>query len=149
MTRPVWLQYAAFEEIDTKDYDRARDVYKAAVKLVPHRSFSFAKLWLAYAYFEIRRGDVNSARKVLGAGIGMSPKPKLFTGYIELEMRLREFDRVRTLYQKFLTVCHGPIHVFVKKMLTKVVRRIAELGMDTVDTSRERGRGLCSCSSHL
>lgn len=62
------------------------------------------QLWLAYAYFEIRRLDVNAARKVLGAGIGMCPKPKLFTGYIELEMRLREFDRVRTLYEKFLTV---------------------------------------------
>ncbi|AAW41086.1 hypothetical protein CNBA6540 [Cryptococcus deneoformans B-3501A] len=99
----LWLQYAAFEEIDTKDYDRARDVYKAAVKLVPHKTFTFAKLWLAYAYFEIRRLDVSAARKVLGAGIGMCPKPKLFTGYIELEMRLREFDRVRTLYEKFLT----------------------------------------------
>lgn len=40
----VWLQYAAFEEIDTKDYDRARDVYKAAVKLVPHKTFTFAKV---------------------------------------------------------------------------------------------------------
>lgn len=38
----------------------------------------------------------------------MCPKPKLFTGYIELEMRLREFDRVRTLYEKFLTVCSSP-----------------------------------------
>jgi crooked neck len=63
------------------------------------------QLWLAYAYFEIRRLDVTAARKVLGAGIGMCPKPKLFSGYIELEMRLREFDRVRTLYEKFLTVC--------------------------------------------
>ncbi|RXK38500.1 pre-mRNA-splicing factor CLF1 [Tremella mesenterica] len=99
----LWLQYAAFEEIDIKDYDRARDVYKAAIKLVPHRTFTFAKLWLQYAYFEIRQHDVNAARKVLGAGIGMCPKPKLFSGYIELEMRLREFDRVRTLYEKFLT----------------------------------------------
>lgn len=98
----LWLQYAAFEEIDTQDYDRARDVYKAAIRLVPHKVFTFAKLWLAYAYFEIRRVDVNAARKVLGASIGMCPKPKLFTGYIELEMRLREFDRVRKLYEKFL-----------------------------------------------
>jgi crooked neck len=100
----LWLQYAAFEEIDTEDYERARDVYKAAIKLVPHKVFTFAKLWLAYAYFEIRRLDVNAARKMLGASIGMCPKPKLFTGYIELEMRLREFDRVRMLYEKFLTV---------------------------------------------
>lgn len=99
----LWLQYAAFEEIDTQDYESTRDVYKAAIKLVPHRQFTFAKLWLAYAYFEIRRLDVNAARKVLGASIGMCPKPKLFTGYIELEMRLREFDRVRMLYEKFLT----------------------------------------------
>lgn len=62
------------------------------------------QLWLAYAYFEVRRVDINAARKVLGAGIGMCPKPKLFTGYIELEMRLREFDRVRALYERFLTV---------------------------------------------
>lgn len=47
---------------------------------------------------------MTAARKVLGAGIGMCPKPKLFSGYIELEMRLREFDRVRTLYEKYLTV---------------------------------------------
>lgn len=40
----MWLQYAAFEEIDTKDYDRVRDVYKAAIKLVPHKSFTFAKV---------------------------------------------------------------------------------------------------------
>lgn len=99
----LWLQYAVFEELDTQDYERARDVYKAAIKLVPHKVFTFAKLWLQYAYFEIRRLDVNAARKVLGASIGMCPKPKLFTGYIELEMRLREFDRVRTLYEKFLT----------------------------------------------
>lgn len=40
----VWLQYAAFEEINTKDFDRTRDVYKAAIKLVPHREFTFAKV---------------------------------------------------------------------------------------------------------
>jgi crooked neck len=104
LTQYLWLQYAAFEEIDTQDYDRAREVYKAAIRLVPHKAFTFAKLWLAYAYFEVRRIDIGAARKVLGAGIGMCPKPKLFTGYIELEMRLREFDRVRALYERFLTV---------------------------------------------
>lgn len=43
-TFSVWLQYAIFEEIDTQDYDRARDVYKAAIKLVPHKQFTFAKV---------------------------------------------------------------------------------------------------------
>jgi hypothetical protein len=40
----LWLQYAAFEEIDTKDFERAREVYKAAIKLVPHKTFTFAKV---------------------------------------------------------------------------------------------------------
>lgn len=34
--------------------------------------------------------------------IGKSPKDKLFRGYIDLEIQLREFDRCRILYEKFL-----------------------------------------------
>ena len=34
--------------------------------------------------------------------IGMCPKDKLFRGYIDLEIQLREFDNCRRLYEKFL-----------------------------------------------
>lgn len=34
--------------------------------------------------------------------LGMCPKDKIFRGYIELEIHLREFDRCRILYEKFL-----------------------------------------------
>jgi len=34
--------------------------------------------------------------------IGMCPKDRIFKGYIELEIELREFDRCRILYEKFL-----------------------------------------------
>src|SRR5271156_4522767 len=37
-----------------------------------------------------------------GMAIGKCPKIKTFRGYIELEIQLREFDRCRILYQKFL-----------------------------------------------
>ena len=93
---------ALFEEIDTRDLERAKAVYASAVAAVPHRAFTFAKLWLAYAYFEIRRRDVQLARKILGTAIGLAPKHKLFTGYIQLELELKEFDRVRKLYEKAL-----------------------------------------------
>lgn len=46
--------------------------------------------------------DVNAARKSLGMAIGMCPKDRLYKGYIELELHLREFDRARTLYEKYL-----------------------------------------------
>ncbi|KAG2747056.1 TPR-like protein [Suillus brevipes Sb2] len=98
----LWLEYALFEEIETKDYDRARQVYRTVLNLVPHKQFTFAKLWIMAARFEIRQLDLMAARKMLGTAIGMCPKESLFKGYIQLEMDLREFDRVRTLYEKYL-----------------------------------------------
>ncbi|KAJ6623458.1 hypothetical protein B0H10DRAFT_2162458 [Mycena sp. CBHHK59/15] len=98
----LWLDYALFEEIETKDYTRARQIYKYALELVPHKQFTFAKLWLMFAKFEIRRLDLDAARKAMGTAIGMCPKEALFKGYIELEVELREFDRARRLYQKYL-----------------------------------------------
>ncbi|KAF8134541.1 hypothetical protein EV363DRAFT_1257762 [Boletus edulis] len=98
----LWLDYALFEEIDTKDYERARQVYRTALGLVPHKQFTFAKLWIMAARFEARQLDLPAARKILGNGIGMCPKEALFKGYVRLEMDLREFDRVRTLYEKYL-----------------------------------------------
>ena len=56
--------------------------------LVPHKQFTFAKLWLMFAKFEIRRLDLPAARKILGTGIGMCPKEALFKGYIELEVEV-------------------------------------------------------------
>ncbi|KAL4073761.1 hypothetical protein J3A83DRAFT_4371055 [Scleroderma citrinum] len=104
----LWLDYALFEEIETKagDYERARQVYRTALNLVPHKHFTFAKLWVMAAQFEIRRLDLAAARKILGAGIGMCPKEALFKGYIQVEMDLREFDRVRALYEKYIE--HDP-----------------------------------------
>ena len=93
-----------FEELDTKDYDRARQIYEACIKLIPHKSFTFAKLWSLYAQFEVRQLQLEKARKIMGTAIGMCPKEKLFKDYITLEIQLREFDRCRQLYQKYLAV---------------------------------------------
>jgi len=98
----LWLNYALFEEIDVNDFERTREVYKAALGVVPHKSFTFAKLWLNYAQFEIRRLELQTARKVLGTAIGMCGKEKIFKGYVELELSLKEFDRARKLYERAL-----------------------------------------------
>ncbi|THH23280.1 hypothetical protein EUX98_g7900 [Antrodiella citrinella] len=88
----LWLNYALFEEIEVKDYPRARQIYQTAISLVPHKVFTFAKLWILYARFELRRLDLVTARKILGTAIGMCPKEALFKGYIQLMFDLREFD---------------------------------------------------------
>ncbi|KAK7815788.1 hypothetical protein U0070_025248 [Myodes glareolus] len=78
----LWINYALYEELEAK--------------------FTFAKMWLYYAQFEIRQKNLPFARRALGTSIGKCPKNKLFKGYIELELQLREFDRCRKLYEKFL-----------------------------------------------
>lgn len=98
----LWINYAIFEELEAEDMERTREVYKACLQLIPHRHFTFAKIWLLFAQFEIRQKNLQAARKILGAAIGKSSKDKLFRGYIDLEIQLREFDRCRILYEKFL-----------------------------------------------
>ncbi|GAA5884143.1 hypothetical protein JCM16303_005936 [Sporobolomyces ruberrimus] len=98
----LWLNYALFEEQETKDLQRAREIYRACLKLVPHKQFTFAKVWIQFAEFELRQQELDAARKILGTGIGMAPKEKLFKEYIDIELKLREFDRCRMLYQKWI-----------------------------------------------
>jgi crooked neck len=98
----IWIFYALWEEMENKDTERARQVYAECQKLIPHKKFTFAKFWLLKAQFEIRQMQLQAARKSLGMAIGMCPKDKLFRGYIELELKLFEFMRCRTLYEKHI-----------------------------------------------
>lgn len=98
----LWINYALFEELTAEDADKTREVYKACLDVIPHKTFTFAKIWLLFAQFELRQKQLQSARKVLGVAIGKCPKNKLFRGYIDLELQLREFERCRILYEKFL-----------------------------------------------
>jgi crooked neck len=72
----------------SQDIERTREVYTECLKLVPHKIFSFAKLWGMCASFEVRQKDITAARKVFGNAIGMAPKAKLFQAYIQLEWQL-------------------------------------------------------------
>uniref|UniRef100_A0A8D0D469 Crooked neck pre-mRNA splicing factor 1 n=1 Tax=Sander lucioperca TaxID=283035 RepID=A0A8D0D469_SANLU len=98
----LWINYALYEELEVKDPEKTRQVYQASLDLIPHKKFTFAKIWLLYAQFEIRQKNLQGARKVMGTAIGKCPKNKLLKGYIELELQLREFDRCRKLYEKYL-----------------------------------------------
>lgn len=98
----LWIMYSLFEELECGDAERVRAIYTAALEVIPHKKFTFAKIWLLFAQFEIRQKNLQAARKILGVSIGKCPKNKLFRGYIDLEIQLREFDRCRVLYEKFL-----------------------------------------------
>lgn len=40
----LWINYALFEELEAQDMDRTREVYRACLKLLPHKAFTFAKV---------------------------------------------------------------------------------------------------------
>ncbi|KMT11970.1 hypothetical protein BVRB_5g099320 [Beta vulgaris subsp. vulgaris] len=98
----LWINYALYEELDEQDMERTRDVYRKCLKLIPHDKFSFAKIWLLAAQFEIRQLNLSGARQILGNAIGRAPKNKIFKKYIEMELQLGNIDRCRKLYKKYL-----------------------------------------------
>jgi crooked neck len=98
----LWVNYAIFEELDAADPMRAREVYKTCLATIPHKQFSFSKVWIMYAHFEVRQKQLDAARKVLGMAIGMAPSHKIFRAYILLEWKLLNVDRCRTLFDKWL-----------------------------------------------
>ena len=99
----LWIFYALWEETNNNDATQARQIWDKALQLIPHKKFTFAKIWLQKAYFELRQHNLIAARKSLGHAIGLCPKEKLFKGYIALELKLFEFLRCRTLYEKYLS----------------------------------------------
>ncbi|OSS45602.1 hypothetical protein B5807_09763 [Epicoccum nigrum] len=125
----LWLFYAVYEESVTKDIARTRQIYQECIRLIPHKRFTFAKLWLMFAHFEIRQSQLTTARKLLGQAIGMCPKDKLFKGYIELEMKLFEFTRCRQLYTKYIEFNGSNTQTWIK---------FAELerGLDDLERAR-------------
>ncbi|CAH3152823.1 unnamed protein product [Pocillopora meandrina] len=125
----LWINYALYEELLAKDMDRTRQVYRACLDLIPHKKFTFGKVWLLYAQFEIRQKDLKAARQALGTAIGKCPKDRLFREYIGLELQLREFDRCRKLYEKFLEFNPANCTTWVK---------YAELETILGDTDRAR-----------
>jgi crooked neck len=73
----LWINYAVFEEMEAQDIDHTRQVYKECIKVIPHKQFSFSKIWIMYANFEVRQKNLDAARIVFGHAIGMA-NVKLF-----------------------------------------------------------------------
>ncbi|PNY27254.1 Pre-mRNA-splicing factor clf1, partial [Tolypocladium capitatum] len=125
----LWTFYAIWEELEGKDVERARQIYNTCLGLIPHRKFTFAKIWLLAAQFEVRQGQLTAARKLLGRAIGMCPKDKIFNGYVDLERKLFEFVRCRTLYEKHIEFNPANCQTWI---------RFAELerGLDDLERTR-------------
>ncbi|CAG9533855.1 unnamed protein product [Cercopithifilaria johnstoni] len=110
----LWINYALYEELDVGDMGKTRDIYRVCLQVIPHKKFTFSKIWVMFAYFEVRQLRLSDARKIMGNAIGMCPRNKLFRSYIDLELQLREFDRCRILYGKFLEYAPENSNTWIK-----------------------------------
>nr|CAD1843308.1 unnamed protein product [Ananas comosus var. bracteatus] len=120
----LWINYALYEELDAQDMDMTREVYRECLKLIPHKKFSFAKMWLMAAQFEIRQMNIKAARQILGNAIGMAPKDKIFKKYIEIELQLGNISRCRTLYEKYLE--WAPANCYAWSKYAELERSLSE-----------------------
>ena len=99
----LWIRRLIYLELKSNDIDRCRELYNKIIEeiIIPLK-VNYNKIWLMFAQFEIRQENIDMARKILGRCIGISPNEELFQEYINIEIKLKEFDRVRKLYEKFI-----------------------------------------------
>ena len=110
----IWIRFLLFVELKLGDMAKCESLYKRLInEIIPHKRFTFAKAWIMYSEFEIRRGDLTAARKILGVSLGLCPKPKLFKYYIDLETKLREFDRLRKIYERYIEFSPDKLQIWL------------------------------------
>lgn len=61
----LWINYALYQELDIGDMEKTRDVYKVCLQVIPHKKFTFSKIWVMFAYFEVRQLRLSDARKIM------------------------------------------------------------------------------------
>ena len=88
--------------------------------MIPHSKFSFAKIWLLAAQFEIRQLNLKGARQILGNAIGRAPKDKVMC---------RNFS---SLFLKFISFVGGFI------LLLYLITDIQEVYRDRAATGKYR-----------
>ena len=98
----LWIYYATYEELTNHDLERAAEIYQTCLNIIPHKQFSFAKIWIYAAKVHVRMKNMVVARKILGRAIGLCGKESIFKEYIALELSLGEIDRCRALYNNYL-----------------------------------------------
>ncbi|KAL8425002.1 hypothetical protein Efla_004479 [Eimeria flavescens] len=151
----IWISYALFEELIAKDIDRCRAVYEKAIEIVPHKQFSFAKLWTLFVAFEIRQLNLDRARKIFGMAIAKCGKEKIFQAYSQLELRLGNIDRCRQIHAKFIETyplnpkascefnCSKEDGIKPKKFTRMPSAWIHMIELEVLAEETERARALC------
>jgi crooked neck len=88
--------------LEAKNIENTRQVYQKCLKVIPHKIFTFKRIWIMFANFEIRQKNLQAARQIFGHAIGLAPHEKIFKPYIQLELQIGNVERCRMIYEKWL-----------------------------------------------
>lgn len=151
----LWIRYALWQEFEAQSIDDARSVWNDCLGVIPHTQFSFGKVWIHFAEFELRHDGLSSARKVLGRAIGQTctskPKKKILRYYIGLEKSLGEWNRCRKLYEKWLELAITSSQINdASSILFEYIEFEKELNeVDRVTSLYNTGLELCQVTAKL
>ncbi|SBT75408.1 pre-mRNA-splicing factor CLF1, putative [Plasmodium ovale] len=134
----LWINYAIFEELYAENIERARKVYINILKIMHKQFFTFKKIYILYANFEIRQLDVQKVRQIYDHAIEHVKKEKLFKEYCDLELRLGNVKQCRALYARY-------VEAFPFNSTAWISMINFELSLDEV----ERARQIAEIAIHL
>jgi len=85
-----------------KQINHARNIWDRAVTILPRAT----QFWLKYSYMEELVENVPGARQVFERWMEWEPDEQAWFTYVNFELRYKEIDRARLIYQRFLHI-HG------------------------------------------
>jgi crooked neck len=102
----LWLFYAQFEEVKSKDIARCRQIYETVVELMNISQIFFAKIFREFGKFEIRQSNLSGFRKVMSAGLNLSHghKPSIARFWLETELRIGQVSQARFAAAKMVEI---------------------------------------------
>ncbi|CCH58183.1 hypothetical protein TBLA_0A03850 [Henningerozyma blattae CBS 6284] len=110
-----WIRYFIFLEFGRYEIDLIEEKFNhLLLNIIPYENFSFSELWIMYSEFLARNKTIDAMRKVFGKAIGINPDGQIFKRYIEIELLLKEFDRVRRIYEKYIKFNSGDLSIWLE-----------------------------------
>ncbi|GAW79216.1 splicing factor [Plasmodium gonderi] len=126
----LWINYAIFEELYAENAQRAREVYKNILKIMKKQNFTFKKVYILYASFEVRQMDIPKVRSIYNKAIEIVKKEEIFEEYCEMELRLGNIKECRDIYAKY-------VETFPFNSKGWISMMNFELSLDEVDRARQ------------
>ncbi|CXI48699.1 pre-mRNA-splicing factor CLF1, putative [Plasmodium berghei] len=126
----LWINYSVFEELYADNIDRARQVYSNIFKILSKQNFTFKKMYILYANFEIRQMGIDKARAIFNHAIENVKNEKIFQEYCDMELRLGNVKECRTIYSKY-------VEAFPFNSKAWIAMINFELSLDEIERARQ------------